>query len=201
MLRFGFAVVFSLVGCAGTAFAGSGDLDTVMKTGTFTSQPIGHFEFCKANAEECSRRSTDLAPLKLTEAQWSDLIRVNAEVNARVAPKTDEDHYGKVEVWAFPDGEGDCEDYAIEKQRILLGMGVPASNLLITVLKKPDGEGHAVLTVRTDKGDYLLDNLATDVKLWSETNYTFLKRQSEQDSGRWVAISAHDENSIAAAVK
>ncbi len=102
---------------------------------------------------------------------------------------SDLDIYGKNEVWAYPDGGvGDCEDYVLEKRRALSRMGISLADLLITVLRKPDGEGHAVLTVRTDKGNYLLDNLTDKVRRWDETNYTFLKRQAIDNTGRWVSI-------------
>jgi predicted transglutaminase-like cysteine proteinase len=110
-------------------------------------------------------------------------------VNAAVKPMNDIDIYGKDEVWAYPDkGVGDCEDYVLEKRRMLNGMGVPLSNLLITVVRKPDGEGHAVLTVRTTKGDFVLDNLNDKVRSWDQTGYRFLKRQAIDNTGRWVSI-------------
>jgi predicted transglutaminase-like cysteine proteinase len=49
-------------------------------------------------------------------------------------------------------------------------------------------QGHAVLTVTTDEGDYILDNRRNDILLWNDTNYTFLKRQSAKDPRRWVAL-------------
>ena len=70
--------------------------------------------------------------------------------------------------------------------------GVPPANLLLTVLKKSDGEGHAVLTVRTDGGDYILDNLTDDILPWDETGYLFLKRQATHHTGRWVSIRDGD---------
>ena len=158
-------------------------------TGGLTSQPIGHYDFCKANPAECSIRPTDLAPAKMTDVLWSELNSVTVKVNAAVKPMSDLDIYGKDEVWAYPDrGVGDCEDYVLEKRRELSRMGISLADLLITVLRKPDGEGHAVLTVRTDKGDYLLDNLTDKVRRWDETNYTFLKRQAIDNTGRWVSI-------------
>ena len=36
--------------------------------------------------------------------------------------------------------------------------GWPESKLLITVVRDENNEGHAVLTVRTDEGDFILDN-------------------------------------------
>jgi predicted transglutaminase-like cysteine proteinase len=159
-----------------------------MVTGGLTSQPIGHYDFCKANPAECSIRPTDLAPAKMTDALWSELNSVTVKVNAAVKPMSDLDIYGKDEVWAYPErGVGDCEDYVLEKRREL-SRGISLADLLITVLRKPDGEGHAVLTVRTDKGDYLLDNLTDKVRRWDETNYTFLKRQAIDNTGRWVSI-------------
>jgi predicted transglutaminase-like cysteine proteinase len=191
-------LALALVFGAGQAVAGSAHLGPVMITGKATSQPVGHYEFCKTNTDECRVRSDDVTPVSLTPSAWKELVTVNSDVNARVAPKTDQDHYGREEVWTYPDDEGDCEDYALEKRRMLLKAGLSASDLLITVLRKPDGEGHAVLTVRTDKGDYVLDNLSPEVRLWSDTDYTFLKRQSEFNSGKWVSIQPHDDTAVGA---
>ena len=66
--------------------------------------------------------------------------------------------------------------------------GWPASSLLITVVLQPNGEGHAVLTVRTNKADYVLDNLDGRIKAWNETPYTYLKRQDVKHSGHWAKI-------------
>ncbi|MCZ8547892.1 transglutaminase-like cysteine peptidase [Mesorhizobium qingshengii] len=160
-----------------------------MVTGGLTSQPIGHYDFCKANPAECSIRPSKLAPATMTDALWRELTSVTAKVNAAIKPMSDLDIYGKDEVWAYPDrGVGDCEDYVLEKRRELNRMGMSLADLLITVLRKPDGEGHAVLTVRTDKGDYLLDNLTDKVRQWDETDYTFLKRQAIDNTGQWVSI-------------
>ena len=99
-------------------------------------------------------------------ALWKEIVAVNVGVNAAIKPVNDFDIYGKDEVWAYPEGAGDCEDYVLEKRRDLMRQGLSLSNLLITVVRKPDGEGHAVLTVRTDKGDFVLDNLTDSVRQW-----------------------------------
>lgn len=160
-----------------------------MVTAGLTSQPIGHYEFCKVNSAECSIRTPDRGVLRLTDNLSREIEAINAEVNHAVRPMNDSDIYGKDEVWAYPDdGVGDCEDYVLEKRRRLNEKGISLSNLLITVVRKRDGEGHAVLTVRTDRGDYILDNLNDTAKPWLETGYRFLKRQSSTNTGRWVTI-------------
>ena len=70
---------------------------------------------------------------------------------------------------------------------VFLGFAIPIG-MLITVLRRASGEGHAVLTVRTDQGDVILDNLNDVVMNWDETSYNFLKRQSTTHTGRWVTI-------------
>ncbi|TIN18894.1 MAG: transglutaminase [Mesorhizobium sp.] len=160
-----------------------------MATGGLTSQPIGHYDFCKAHPGECSIRPSNLAPAAMTDGLMRKLLNVTARVNAAVKPMSDMDIYGKDEVWAYPDkGVGDCEDYVLEKRRQLSRMSISLADLLITVVRKPDGEGHAVLTVRTDKGDYVLDNLTDKVRPWDATGYRFLKRQAIDNTGRWVSI-------------
>lgn len=168
--------------------AGGAMASQPMLTGGLTSQPIGHYEFCKANPDECSSRLRNSGPEHMSGALWKEIAAVSAGVNAAVRPVNDIDLFGKDEVWSYPDGAGDCEDYVLEKRRDLARLGLSLSNLLITVVRKPDGEGHAVLTVRTDKGDYILDNLTDAVRLWDQTGYRFLKRQASNHTGRWVTI-------------
>jgi len=160
-----------------------------MLTGGATRQPIGHFEFCILHVTECTIRSRDTRPEHMTNKLWRLIGAVNLSVNKSVKPVNDFDHYGKDEVWSYPDdGYGDCEDFALEKRRILLNSGVPASDLLITVARKPDGEGHAVLTVRTDAGDFVLDSLNPTVVRWDQTGYRYVKRQASDYTGHWVSI-------------
>ncbi|MDN2565952.1 transglutaminase-like cysteine peptidase [Aquibium sp. A9E412] len=185
---------------AGLLLAGGGAAASSLKAGGLTSQPIGHYEFCKSYPRECAIRPRDEGPERFTSKLWRDLVAVNATVNAAVKPLNDIDIFGKEEVWAYPDGVGDCEDYVLEKRRQLERRGVSLSNLLITVVRKPDGEGHAVLTVRTERGDFILDNLTGTVKLWDRTGYRYLKRQASDHTGRWVSLR-RDSNPLVGAVR
>jgi predicted transglutaminase-like cysteine proteinase len=179
------AVTMPLASWAGSADAAG----SFMPTGNSTSQPIGHYEFCKKLPIECKERTPVEAPIELTRQLWAEIIAVNNGVNTRIQPRTDLENYGVEEYWAYPDnGYGDCEDYALEKRRELMQKGVPAGDVLMTVVRQPNGDGHAVLTVHTSLGDYVLDNLEPRVLVWTDTKYQYLKRQSETDSGEWVSI-------------
>ena len=102
---------------------------------------------------------------------------------------SDLEHYGKLDWWTYPDDKkGDCEDYVLEKRRRLIERGWPESTLLITVVRDESNEGHAVLTVRTDEGDLILDNKRDDVVSWADTAYTFVKAQSQRDPLHWVSL-------------
>jgi predicted transglutaminase-like cysteine proteinase len=172
-----------------------------MSTGGQTSQPIGHYEFCNVNPSECSIRLRDYGPVILSDELRGLVEEVNAAVNQAVKPLSDYDIYNKDEVWAYPDTMvGDCEDYVLEKRRQLAAEGISLSNLLITVVRKPDNEGHAVLTLRTDRGDFILDNLRDDMRPWYKTGYRFLKRQSATHTGRWVSLR-EDQNMLVGAVQ
>jgi predicted transglutaminase-like cysteine proteinase len=99
------------------------------------------------------------------------------------------DHWGMIDRWNYPDdGYGDCEDYVLLKRRMLMQAGWPRQALLITVVRDHNDEGHAVLTVKTDKGEFILDNQTQDILLWSETGYHFIKRQSQTDPNVWVSL-------------
>jgi predicted transglutaminase-like cysteine proteinase len=173
--------------CASSAAAQS-SLSPFMMTRGKTSQPIGHHDFCLRYSAECSIRSAKEARMKLTPERWNQLVVVNNDVNTTVKPATDEEVYGRQEYWAYPSGRGDCEDLVLLKRRLLEEKGWPVGSLLITVVRQTNGDGHAVLTVLTDRGDLVLDNLSPHVLVWSETGYQYVKRQSEFDTGAWVSI-------------
>jgi predicted transglutaminase-like cysteine proteinase len=159
-----------------------------MTTGRLTSQPIGHYQFCNEFPDECSIRGTATDPVLLDEAAWDALQAVNNVVNNTILPATDHQIFGEEERWVYPLLWGDCEDYVLLKRRMLAEAGWPVSSLLITVVLQSNGDGHAVLTVRTDRGDLILDNLVSNIRVWNETDYFFVKRQSERDSGGWISI-------------
>jgi len=168
--------------------------------GGLTSQPIGHYEFCKSSPGECSLATPDRGPVRMSNVLRNRISGINAAVNADVRPMSDIDIFGKDEVWTYPtDGVGDCEDYVLEKRR-QLSRFIPLSNLLITVVRKKNGEGHAVLTVRSDQGDFILDNLTDEVKTWDKTGYRFLKRQASSHTGRWVSL-VDDQNMMVGSVR
>nr|WP_246748686.1 transglutaminase-like cysteine peptidase [Rhizobium setariae] len=172
-----------------------------MQAGAITSQPIGHYEFCQTHKSECSVRSTNTVAPRVTEFGWNVVRQINAQVNQDIMPMTDQQIYGRDEVWAYPKEVGDCEDFVLLKRKMLMERGFSAADLLVTVVRKRDGEGHAVLTLRTSDGDYVLDNLEDTVKLWSETPYRYLKRQASFNTGRWVTIDNSDEVVVGAVEK
>jgi predicted transglutaminase-like cysteine proteinase len=151
--------------------------------------PIGWVEFCVEHKAECAARAGSPRDVVLSPKVWADLIQVNAWVNDNIKPMTDLEHWGVVERWNYPDdGYGDCEDYVLLKRKMLIKAGWPREALLITVVRDKKGEGHAVLTVKTNKGEFVLDNQEAEVLLWSQTGYRVVKRQSQADQNVWVSL-------------
>lgn len=191
------AVVVAVLSVAG---AGSASAQSFMATGGLSSQPVGHYEFCQRKSHECVK-TRPAQPVEMTRALWELIVNVNNHVNVTVTPRTDMEIWGVEERWSYPvNGYGDCEDYALEKRRLLIKAGVPASNLPITVVRQPNGDGHAVLSIVTSMGDFVLDNLEPKVLAWTDTEYQFLKRQSPKHSGMWVSID-DDRNLLVGSVR
>lgn len=173
----------------GSATLGQDSTSPFMKAFGRSLPPIGHVGFCKANPNDCERVGPKRARVELTLKRKADLRAVNDLVNRMVRPVSDMALYGRVEHWAYPDGMGDCEDYVLLKQRLLMERGWPKSALLITVVRDENNEGHAVLTARTSLGDYLLDNKRAEIMTWNESSYTFVKRQSDRDPKEWISLT------------
>ena len=160
-----------------------------ISVGALTSTPYGWLDFCNRYESECEGGLTASADFVLTDASWRLIRDINAKVNAMIEPQSDLQHWGVVDRWDLPeDGYGDCEDYVLLKRKLLMAAGLPRQALLVTVVKDEKGEGHAVLTVHTNRGEFVLDNMRDRVRAWSELPYRFVKRQSQNDPNLWVQI-------------
>jgi predicted transglutaminase-like cysteine proteinase len=197
----GVAAGLLVLGLLGCPIAGEAqDVPLFATVGPQTTPPIGWVQFCVEYNPECNTKPSTPRDIVLSTRAWTDLMRVNRWVNANIWPITDQDHWGVVERWNYPDdGYGDCEDYVLEKRRMLMEAGWPRSALLITVVRDQHGDGHAVLTVETNKGEFILDNQRNDVLLWSQTGYRFVKRQSQSDPNVWVSLGGPVEAPVTSA--
>jgi predicted transglutaminase-like cysteine proteinase len=162
-----------------------------------TGVPYGWLDFCGRRPHECNVRRLPSVDLKLSGKVWQTLDRINRRVNAEIQPVTNLEHWGTIiDHWDYPvDGKGDCKIYALQKRRLLMAAGIPRQALLMTIARLSDGEGHTILTVKTDHGDFILDNMVSDIRSWDETGYQFVKRQSQQDPNVWVSIGGQAQYS------
>ena len=177
-------------------------LPDFMRVGRPATAPYDFVNFCVRHPEECvpfpgsenermGRESDD-------EFRRLELGDTNAEVNA-LPQLSDLERFGRPEHWTVADEKGgDCEDLAALKKRILQHVrGFRPNNLLMAHVLDEKGQGHLVLVVRMQGGDYVLDNRKGSVALWSEFatthGYTFLSRQSYLDPRAWVTILPLDD--------
>jgi predicted transglutaminase-like cysteine proteinase len=159
--------------------------------GGSTSVPYGWIDFCHRRPRECKVPALPAVDIKLTSRNLSVIKRVNQKANSSIKPVSNFDHWGTMmDHWDYPvDGKGDCKIYALYKRKLLLEAGFPRQALLMTVVRDLNNEGHTILTVKTDKGDLVLDNMVDEIRPWNATGYYFLKRQSQQNPNTWVSIN------------
>ncbi|WP_411966601.1 transglutaminase-like cysteine peptidase [Mesorhizobium sp. ES1-3] len=159
--------------------------------GGSTSVPYGWIDFCHRRPKECKVPALPAANVKLTARTLRILKRINQKANSSIKPVSNYEHWGTMmDHWDYPvDGKGDCKIYALYKRKLLQEAGFPRQALLMTVVRDLNNEGHTVLTVKTDKGDLILDNMVDEIRPWNATGYYFLKRQSQQNPNVWLSIN------------
>lgn len=157
--------------------------------GSATKAPNGWLQLCAANADECKPTAGQARDMTLTPDLLQQLYEINKYVNDRVIWTSDAELYGTTERWAYPLDRGDCEDMVLLKRRMLAKAGWPLGALLITIVEERGRENtrHAVLTVRSDRGEMILDNQTPEILFWYESNYRYLSRQSAADPNVWVS--------------
>jgi predicted transglutaminase-like cysteine proteinase len=187
-----------LIGLLGLVALGSGlQAQTVASLPAVTepasvsgeARPVmGWVEFCRRHGSECAVNPAEPATVVLTPRVWQTLVSVNRRVNGTIRAQTDLDHWGVPDSWDLPtDGIGDCEDFQLLKRKLLVEAGLPRRAMRMTVVIDEKGEGHAVLMVRTDRGDFILDNKVNAVLPWHQTGYVYVKREG-QSSLAWVSL-------------
>ena len=187
----GFAGTILMIGGASTQPRLTASLPapaTAVETGPAARPVAAWTAFCQRMPAECDVDTSEPTTIRFDAALWQMLTRVNRRVNARIRPITDQAHWGVLDRWDFPDdGFGDCEDYQLLKRRMLVERGLPRRALRMTVVIDDIGEGHAVLMVRTDRGDFILDNKIDTILSWRDTGYAYIKREG-QDGRAWVTL-------------
>lgn len=127
--------------------------------------PIGFQLFCLKSPSFCQPGGA--AEMAMTAELLEVLGQVNRQVNRAIRPQAD----GQVDRWTLNVKAGDCEDYVLAKRHKLMALGLPSSALRIAQVRTSRGEGHAVLVVHTDQGDFTLDNLTPAIRKLRASGY------------------------------
>lgn len=183
----GAALIVALAGASPAPAAGLGGA-VFISTSSSAAAPSGAADLCQRYDWACM--SSSAAALSGKEV-LPIARKVNRQVNQKVKSIADSVQYGAKEVWTLPTRTGgDCEDYALLKKHDLIAKGLPAQHLLLATVFGPRTGSHAVLILRLAEGDYVLDNMTDQIRLWNETGYTFLRVQSPDAPSRWMTVLA-----------
>ena len=187
-----FALVAAILGGCSTPMPLLSSLSrTLPDSHVQTEGPDGFIDFCARLADQCSTRPGARTVLALDDKTSRLLADVNRSVNASIKPENDDVHYGRDEFWTIPtDGRGDCEDYALTKRKDLLDAGLPASALRLAVVYSVQTALHAVLTVSTDKGDLVLNNMTDAIVPWNATDFTWIEVQDPTRPMHWDSLQS-----------
>jgi predicted transglutaminase-like cysteine proteinase len=180
------------VGIGGLAHASEFNLPSAsyIAVGEEARIPYGWMDFCNRRPEECNVSKLPPLDVRLTAKTWALLNQVNGYANKSIEPVSNFDHWGTlVDHWDYPvDGMGDCKIYALYKRKLLIQLGFPRQALLMTIVRDLNDEGHAILTVKTDHGEFVLDNQTNRIRPWDATGYRYVKRQAQDDPNVWLDL-------------
>lgn len=156
-----------------------------LRTGRLIAGPAGWLNWCMADLGRCAG-ARQAAVLTTTPLLLDLLARVQREVNASIEPRPEPP--GR-DLWRADAAAGDCEDYALAKRARLQAAGLPAGAMRLATAILPRGELHAVLTIETDRGTLVLDNLRRDVTALRTLDYAWQRVEGAQDSLAWQELA------------
>jgi predicted transglutaminase-like cysteine proteinase len=185
-IQYSTALLISALIVTGAGPAEATRNDRFLQARMAISAPTAAQEICNIYQWACSVSGSRK---KLTQDDI-DLIRtVNRQVNRQIRQVSDKSQYRKVDYWTLPlSYRGDCEDIALMKKQQLVKAGIAPERLLLATVLDRKRNGHAVLVLRTDSGDYVLDNLTNNIMSWQSTRYTFLRMQNPDAPRNWIGL-------------
>lgn len=188
--KFAFALSGALM--ASTSALAQSPIFELADEPTKVNTPVGYIEMCRDDGTLCIDDyavSDKTIKIAVTPELWTLLKSVNDYWNDPkvVAPTLDIDNHGVVEKWipAKRGGKGDCEDIAMAKREQLIRAGLPREALQLTFVIEEQGLGHAVLSVQTQIGTYVLDNRTSQILVWNAAKLNFM---SAMVGGKWYDI-------------
>jgi predicted transglutaminase-like cysteine proteinase len=152
-----------------------------LATGATVPGPAGWLNRCMADLASC-RSGTDETTVPADGRTLELLDQVQRAVNHAIAPQREPP--GR-DLWEMAPARGDCEDYALTKQARLRSAGLPRNAIRLATVELPNGESHAILTVRTTRGTLVLDNLQAEVVPFGALPYRWLAIEEPGEGLRW----------------
>ena len=154
------------------------------------------YDDCDAGGSRCPAHLRDWrGKLKSWRAsgETAQLQLVNSWINRKIRYTEDRKAFGVKDLWASPavslNGRGDCEDYAIAKYASLKALGIGEDRMRIVIVNDTRKKiGHAVLSVRTAAGVYILDNQNAEPVLHQRISH-YAPVYSINAGGRWINIA------------
>ena len=133
-----------------------------------SAAPLGFQLFCLQQPQHC--RGGGKAEVELSAEMLQQIRQINGQVNRSIRPRNDSGN----DVWTLGATSGDCEDYVLSKRQALINAGFPPSALRLAHVRTAAGIDHAILIVKTNSQDLVLDNLVSDVVSVSQMGYRVL---------------------------
>jgi predicted transglutaminase-like cysteine proteinase len=163
------------------------------------SAEAASYAACDTGTAKCP---TQLRSWRAKLSQWKSLstqaklLHVNQFANAAIGYTDDRKVFRTADHWATPleslKGRGDCEDYVLLKYASLRSLGFSEDQLRIVIVNDlKAGVGHAVLSVRLGKENYILDNQDNRV-LRHDSIQRYAPVYSVNAKGRWINIATRD---------
>lgn len=146
--------------------------------------PEPYRDFCLRNEGSCDLSGPEI--LEWSPELLSLLQETNASVNGSLQFSPDPENSGLEEYWDYPKrGVGDCEDFVLEKRRLLVEAGLPSASLTCGIaFHEVQLYPHAILFAETTAGTFVLDNLHDEVMCWDALPYFYTRR--ERADGQWM---------------
>jgi predicted transglutaminase-like cysteine proteinase len=199
----GFLSVAAIISVFAVSFTGPVAAQAAEATRSVPRQlidpPPGFRETCKRYSWFCENTNADQSPAAAV-VSLDVAEKINRQVNYSVSELSDPENYGVADYWTLPtNGNGDCEDFVLQKYKLLIDAGVDSRNLSIAIVLDQSGDNHAVLILRHTSGDLVLDSLSRRIRLWNDTGYTYLAMQSGANKTEWevVMYQPRDQNVLA----
>lgn len=141
----------------------------ILKPGFAMTSQLPQFDEFKARYPDQIASNLEEERVQLSNEDWFLITCIHNAINNCCRYRKDTNDIWRIMIDLA--SEGDCEDFVFTKRFLIDKAGYSLNAFVPVICYNRDNQGHMVLCIRTIEGDFISDNIISDIRKLDHVGY------------------------------